>query len=233
MLPAAGINALPVVIPKTNSGSTDQAAFTSNHPGVLVFDQGYDAGWTLSTGGSTYRSLPVQSVVNGYLLPAGRHAITLSYSGNQVGVLGLWISVAALLCVCGLIWRFRSAGGPTDTTVRRPIRRPLRVLLVSAAVVLVLLALAVGFEASGASRVQFACATISAGAALFLLQRRWWLPWAAGLAVIAACPVVDLLGGGAALDGLATFAVVLLALAITRLAIDSVPRAAEAIQRTT
>ena len=233
VLPTTGINALPVVIPKTGSGSTDQAAFTSSHPGVLVFDQGYDAGWTLSTGGSTYRSLPVQSVVNGYLLPAGRHAITLSYSGNQVGVLGLWISVAALLFVCGLMWRFRSAGGPTEKTVRRPISRSVRALLVVAAVVLVLLAVAVGFEASGASRLQFACAVISAGPALFLLQGRWWLPWAAALVVIAACPVVDLVGGGAALDGLATFAVVLLALAITRLAFDSIPRAAEGIQRTT
>lgn len=99
--------------------------------------------------------------------------------------------------------------------------------------VLVLLAVAVGFEASGASRVQFACAVISAGAALFLLQGKWWLPWAVGLAVITACPVVDAIGGDAALDGLATFAVALLALAITRLAIDSIPGAAETVPRTT
>ena len=58
VLPSTGIHALPVVIPKTVTGSSYQATFTSSHAGVLVFDQGYDPGWLLSANGTTSNSHP-------------------------------------------------------------------------------------------------------------------------------------------------------------------------------
>ncbi len=228
VLPTSGIHALPVVIPKTTAGSSYQATFTSSHAGVLVFNQGYDAGWQLSTSNGTSESpIAVQSVVNGYLLPAGHHAITLDYSGNRVGIIGLGVSLLVLMGVFVLMWRIRPAlDGDTPVRNVRPLPRWIRVLMTAVVVVVVVAAIALGFAESGASRVEFAVAVLSGGSALFLLQRRWWLPWLAGLAVIAACPIVALLGGGGTLDGLATFAFALLAMAIICLALDSIPRRA-------
>jgi len=231
VLPAAGIHELPLVVPSTSSAN-DQARFTSSHGGVLVFDQGYDAGWTLTAGGTSYQSLPVQSVVNGFLLPAGPHAITLSYSGNEVGMIGLGITLLALLLAGVLMWRSTSAQGAAGEARSRQMPRWLRVLLVSIVAGVVIAAVGAGLYASGSSRAQFASAVISAGAVLFLLRGRWWVPWALGLTVIAACPVVELIGDGEMLDGLATFAIALLALALLRLAFDSIPpRSMEAVQR--
>ena len=136
-----------------------------------------------------------------------------------------------LAAVCALMWLIRPKQGAETARAVRPLARWIRVLLIAVPVAVVLAAIAVGFAESGASRVEFAVAVMSGGSALFLLQRRWWLPWAAGLAVVAACPIVALLGGGGALDGLAMFALALLAMAIIRLAFDSIPQRPEAAPR--
>lgn len=231
ILPAEGIQPLPVVV--ASATSDNSATFTSAHPGVLVFDQGFDPGWKLEAGGATYSPMPAQSVVIGYLLPAGHHSITLSYAGTEVGIIGLVISLAVLAGVCLLMVLSRSAiAATTEAAEAHPLHRWVRVGLVALSMLVVLAVVIVGFEQSGATRVQFVIAVVSAGALLFLLQGRWWLPWAAGLAVIAACPVVAFLGGSSALDGLATFAVALLGLAIIRLMFDRVSaRGQEAIPR--
>ena len=64
-----------------------------------------------------------------------------------------------------------------------------------------------------------AIAVLIAGSALYILKGPWWLPWILGLAVIAACPFVDLARGHGALDGMAAAAVALLAVAGSRLAV--------------
>jgi hypothetical protein len=231
VLPADGIHALPVVTPAVTAGSTYEASFTSSHAGVLVFNQGYDPGWLLSTGGHTETPIPAQSVVNGYLLAAGSHSITLSYSGNRIGRAGLLVSGLVLLGIGVVMWRMRPRLERAPAGAATSLPRWLRALLITVAVVVVLALIAVGFEESGSSRVQFAVAVLSGGSALFLLQGRWWLPWAAGLAVIAACPVVALLGGSGNLDALAIFAVALIAMGLIRLAFDSIPHPPEATSR--
>jgi hypothetical protein len=223
VLPPDGIHALPVITPKITAGSPYEASFTSSNPGVLVFNQGYDPGWLLSTGGQSETPIPAQSVVNGYLLAAGSHSITLTYSGNEIGLAGLLVSVLVLLGISVVMWRVRPRPEGTPARAATTLPRWLRALLITAAVAVVLAVIAVGFLESGASRVQFAVAVLSGGSALFLLQDRWWLPWAAGLAVIAACPVVALLGGSGNLDALAIFAVALIAMGLIRLALDSIP----------
>ncbi len=231
VLPADGIHALPVVIPAVVAGSTYSVGFTSSHAGVLVFNQGYDPGWLLSSGGHAEAPIPTQSVVNGYLLAAGSHSVTLSYSGNEIGIAGLVISVLVLLGVGAVMWRMRPKSASTPARAAMTVPRWLRVVLITVAVLAVLAVVALGFLESGASRVQFAVAVLSGGSALFLLQGRWWLPWAAGLVVVAACPVVALLGGSGNLDALAIFALALIAMGLIRLALDSIPHPPEAAQR--
>jgi hypothetical protein len=231
VLPPDGIHALPVVTPAVTAGSTYQASFTSSHAGVLVFNQGYDPGWLLSAGGHTDSPIPAESVVNGYLLAAGSHSVTLAYSGNEIGIAGLIASLLVLLGIGILMWRLRPRPETAPANSAASLPRWLRALLITVAVAVVLTVIAVGFAESGPSRVQFAVAVLSAGCALFLLQGRWWLPWAAGIVVIAACPVVALLGGSGNLDALAIFALALIALGLIRLGFDSIPHPPEAPSR--
>jgi hypothetical protein len=233
VMPPDGIHALPVVTPKVTAGSTYETSFTSTHAGVLVFNQGYDPGWLLSSGGHSETPIPAGSVVNGYLLAAGAHSLTLTYSGNEIGLAALVASMVVLLGIVFAMWRIRPRPETAAARAVTPMPRWLRAALITVSIVMVLALVAVGFQESGASRVQFAVAVLSGGAALFLLQGRWWVPWLAGLIVIAACPVVALLGGGGNLDALAIFAVALIAMALIRLAFDSVPHPPEATPRQT
>jgi hypothetical protein len=141
------------------------------------------------------------------------------------------MSVLVLLGIGVVMWRLRPKSESTPTRAAMTFPRWLRAVLITAAVVAVLAVIAVGFLESGVSRVQFAVAVLSGGSALFLLQGRWWLPWAAGLVVIAACPVVALLGGIGNLDALAIFALALIAMGLIRLALDSIPHPPEAAPR--
>lgn len=107
VLPSAGIDPLPVVVPRTTAGAPLQATFTAGHSGVLVFEQAYDPGWQLSADAGVEAPMLTQSVVNGYLLPAGEHSITLTYSGDRIGMIGLAVTLLVLVGICILMWRVR------------------------------------------------------------------------------------------------------------------------------
>ena len=181
VMPPDGIHALPVVTPKVTAGSTYETSFTSPHAGVLVFNQGYDPGWLLSSGGHSETPIPAGSVVNGYLLAAGAHSITLTYSGNQIGLAALVASMVVLFGIVFAMWRIRPRPETAAARAVTPMPMWLRAALITVSIAMVLALVAVGFQESGASRVQFAVAVLSGGAALFLLQGRWWVPWLAGL----------------------------------------------------
>jgi hypothetical protein len=226
ILPFAGIHALPVVLPATTTGSSYQATFTTGQPGVLVFDQAYDPGWLLSSNGDTESSIPTQSAVNGYLLPAGQHTMTLTYSGNLVGIIGLAVTLLVLAGVFLLMWRVRSpVRGVHLPSAARRASGWLRRVLIAIPLALTLGVLLVGLAQARSLPAELGIGALIIGSALYVVRGPWWVPWLVGLAVIAACPFVDLFGGASILDALGTIALALLALAITRLTYESIQSA--------
>jgi hypothetical protein len=95
-------------------------------------------------------------------------------------------------------------------------------MLIAIPLALVLGVLLVGLVQARSLPVELAIAALTIGSTLYLLKGPWRLPWLLGLAIIAACPFVALIGGTSILDALGTTAVALLALAITGLAFDSI-----------
>ena len=63
--------------------------------GVLVWAQAYDPLWRLSGSGRAGRSLPVQSLLNGYLVGAGQHRGSIAFTGESSTVAGTAVTVSA------------------------------------------------------------------------------------------------------------------------------------------
>jgi hypothetical protein len=103
-------------------------AVSSPGSGVLVWTQAYDPLWRLSGTGSAGTPLPVQSLLNGYLVGPGPHRGSIAFTGESSTVKGIAVTAfaAVLLLPIAMIRRRRGRHTRTVPQVRPPSSRPVR-----------------------------------------------------------------------------------------------------------
>ncbi len=108
--PIRELPAAPVPIERTGVDSY-KFTFQPTHPGILMFNQGFDPRWNALVGGSTHAPIPTFSAMNGYLVEPGTAGFTqrgpvkgsIRYTGQRGASVGLalsglsWIGLGALL----------------------------------------------------------------------------------------------------------------------------------------
>ena len=84
-------------------------SFSALRTGVLVWTRAYDPLWKVSGTGQRDSSLPVMSLLNGYIVGPGRHAGTIAFVGETSAVVGVLttVAVAVLLCLVAICGRRR------------------------------------------------------------------------------------------------------------------------------
>ena len=72
---------------------------TAHSPAVVVIRNAYDPGWTATVDGRPAKVLPTDYLIQGVVVPPGRHRIVLRYDDPAIGygLLGSGLSVGALL----------------------------------------------------------------------------------------------------------------------------------------
>jgi uncharacterized membrane protein YfhO len=72
---------------------------TANSPAIVVIRNVYDPGWKATVDGRPARVLPTDYVIQGVMVPSGRHRVVLRYDAPSIGygLIGSGLSVGALL----------------------------------------------------------------------------------------------------------------------------------------
>ena len=92
----AGYHQVPAtVVPLHRTGIESWSYAASPGSGVLVWAQAYDPLWRLSGNGQGGRPLPVQSLLDGYLLGAGQHRGSIAFTGESSTAEGTAVTVCA------------------------------------------------------------------------------------------------------------------------------------------
>ena len=164
VLPPDGIHALPVVVPAVTAGSTVRGGVHLQPRGCSCVQPGIRPR-VAALGGRPYRNADPRAV-GGQRLSArgGSHSVTLTLFRQRNWHRRLVASMLVLLGI-GLASCGGCAPNPRDgcRTAALTVPRWLRVAADHGRRAVVLALVAVGFQESGASRVQFAVAVLSGG----------------------------------------------------------------------
>lgn len=204
-------------------------------PGVLVVPEAYDPLWHLSTGGTTVLPSPVLSLVDGYRVPAGSFSGALAFDGESSTRLAVVLSLVALvLIVVGTVLlsrRRRRRGGRAVTPAQPSLVTPpaggqrsapgrsigtLELL----AVATLAAASAIGLIVLGPSGLHDVSLALFIAAGAYLAARaRLELVGALGLALVVACPILQLVGEAGSIGNVAAAALLTLGIAACRLVV--------------
>jgi len=97
-LPNRAVSPMPATAVKATSEGTAEynVAFAAPRRGVLVFNQAYDPHWRLKTNGLELRpTARIESLTNGFLIPAGRYSGTVTFADRRLPTLGTALAVIA------------------------------------------------------------------------------------------------------------------------------------------
>lgn len=110
----AGYRQLPAIAVRAHSTGMESwsYSFSAHQPGVLVWTQAYDSLWRLSGAGIGGTSLPVLSLLNGYLVSPGDHSGTIAFTGESSAIAGVLVTVLAALVLLLAILPFRYRARP-------------------------------------------------------------------------------------------------------------------------
>jgi hypothetical protein len=227
----------PVAVAARQTGAESfQLSARLPRPGVLVVPEAYDPLWHLSDGATTTVPSPVLSLLDGYRVPAGSLSAALSFDGESSTRLAVVLSLVALvLLVVGTVLlsrrRRRRGGGAVTSGERVPVTplggggpgsapwRPLRTveLLV---VAVVAAASAVGlFVLHPSGPHDLSLALFIAAGAYLAVRARLELVGALGLALVVACPVLQLVGQAGSIGNVAAAALLALGIVACRLVV--------------
>ena len=95
--PPSSYRQLPAMAVSFHQSGTERLSysFSASQPGVLVWTQAYDALWKLSGRNGESESIPILSLLNGYLLGPGDHSGTIAFAGESPAVAGVIITVVS------------------------------------------------------------------------------------------------------------------------------------------
>ena len=82
--------------------------------GVLVWTQAYDPLWKLSGIGGQGTPLPVQSLLDGYLVTPGHHAGSIAFANGSHTAEGVAITLASAIALLAIALAGWYLAGPAD-----------------------------------------------------------------------------------------------------------------------
>jgi hypothetical protein len=86
------------------SGDEYQVEINSNQSLLLQISESYGSMWIGQISGSELTHIPLNSMVNGYLIEKGNHTVTIGYQGNRNYQMITGILVASLILSTSLLW---------------------------------------------------------------------------------------------------------------------------------
>lgn len=189
----------PARISYVRRGATSYTfAIDSNAPAWLMLDQAYDPHWTMRIGNSSASATPLYSVVNGYRVPPGVHAGTVTFSGSGWVGASAALSAVSAAALLGLVFvnprpisrRKRVRHAPARWLRRPRLGRRPRPTFWTLCVALATVAIV--------GPLSLLASVVVAAAIVAIYEVAWWmcLVFAAGLLAVA--PVVATRSAGAA-----------------------------------
>jgi hypothetical protein len=89
-----------------SSSDTYLIHISSDQPTVLQVSESYSLLWEGHTNGTELTHIPINSLVNGYLVEAGEHDVTVEFQGKTTSMLITGALAASLIATTAALWFF-------------------------------------------------------------------------------------------------------------------------------